>query len=67
MALAARAAGVPAIAVCGQRKLTPGQLAGIGITQAYALTDLRPDLRACIEEAADILQTTTTRIAKEWL
>lgn len=67
VALAARAVGVPVIAVCGQRKLTPGQLAAIGITKAYALTDIRPEVRACIEEAADILQTTTTRIAKDWL
>lgn len=67
VALAARAAGVPVIAVCGQRKLTPAQLAAIGITKAYALTDIRPEVRACIEEAADILQTTTTRIAEDWL
>ncbi|MGP4033714.1 glycerate kinase [Pseudarthrobacter sp. 1C304] len=67
VALAARAAGIPAIAVCGQRKLTPGQLADIGITQAYALTETRPDVRVCIEEAATILQSTTTRIAKDWL
>ena len=65
--LAARAAGVPAIAVCGQRKLTPEQLAGIGITQAYALTDIKPDIPTCIEEAADILQTITSRIAEDWL
>ncbi len=67
VALAARSAGIPAIAVCGQHKLTPEQLASIGLAQAYALTDIRQDVRACIEEAADILQTTSTRIAKDWL
>ncbi|MCB5292696.1 glycerate kinase [Arthrobacter sp. SO3] len=67
VALAARAAGVPAIAVCGQRKLTPGQLEGIGIAQAYALTDIRTDVRECMDEAADILQSTTIRIAEDWL
>ena len=67
VALAARSAGVPAIAVCGQRKITPEQLAGIGLAQAYALTDIRQDVRACIDEAADILKTTSTRIAEDWL
>ncbi|MEO5779803.1 MAG: glycerate kinase [Arthrobacter oryzae] len=67
VALAARAAGVPVIAVCGQSKLTPEQLAGIGIAQAYALTDIQQDVRACIEEAADILQTATAAIAEDWL
>lgn len=67
VALAARAAGVPVVAVCGQRKLTPEQLTGIGIAQAYALTDIRQDVRACIEEAPDFLQATSTRIAEDWL
>lgn len=61
----ARAAGVPAIAVCGRTTLDPATLAEAGFTAAYALTDLEPDPATCMREAAALLQQTGTRIAHD--
>jgi glycerate kinase len=42
VAAAARAAGVPVIAVAGRSLLTPADLEATGIRAAYALTDIEP-------------------------
>jgi glycerate kinase len=56
VAAAARARGVPVVAVCGRNSLVPERLREAGIEHAFALTDLQPDLQRCIENAADLLE-----------
>ncbi|HEX8498291.1 MAG TPA: glycerate kinase [Actinomycetales bacterium] len=63
VAAAARAAGVPCVAVCGQRRLDPAALSAAGIVAAYALTDVEPDVRRCIEAPGPLLEQLGRRIA----
>lgn len=55
VAAAARAAGVPVVAICGRNQLGEEALRAAGITAAYALTDLEPDTERCIADAARLL------------
>ena len=61
--VAARSAGIPVVAVCGQNTLTIEQLRGAGIRAAYALTDLEPDVDRCMKHAASLLEELGARIA----
>lgn len=67
VARAARAAGVPVVAVAGQVSLSPEQLRAAGIVAAYALSDLEPDLRRSMRDAAALLERVGARLAEEWL
>ncbi|NEA30286.1 glycerate kinase [Streptomyces sp. SID13031] len=60
---AARAAGVPVVAVCGVNTLGADQLLQAGIAKAYALTDLEPDVRRCIADPVPLLRQLGERIA----
>ncbi|MDO5711775.1 MAG: glycerate kinase [Micrococcales bacterium] len=55
VAAAARAAGVPVVAVCGRSLLSAEQAAGSGIERVYALTDLEPDPAVCMRDAGRLL------------
>ncbi len=69
VARAARAAGIPVVALAGRVAVDEAQLHGAGIDCAYALTDIEPDVPTCIEQAgpllerraADLLQDTRRR------
>lgn len=65
VARAAWDAGVPAVAVCGQGLLGRDELAGIGIRQAYALTDFEPDIKRCMSNAAALLTEAGKLLAQE--
>ncbi|MCA1693575.1 MAG: glycerate kinase [Actinobacteria bacterium] len=65
VAAAALAARVPVVAVCGQRALDDAQLSGLGIAQAYALTDIEPDVQRCQREAGRLLEELGSRIAAQ--
>ena len=67
VANAAARAGVPVVAVAGRLQLSPPQLHQAGISAAYALTDLEPDLDRCIANASSLLRRLGARIAQEWL
>jgi glycerate kinase len=67
VASAARRAGVPVVAVAGRRQLSPSQLHEAGISAAYALTDIEPDLDRCIANASGLLRQLGAQIAQEWL
>jgi glycerate kinase len=67
VAAAARAAGVPVVAVCGRNTLPAARLRGAGIAAAYALTDLEPDLRRCIRDGVGLLGRLGARIAGDHL
>ncbi|MQA60631.1 MAG: glycerate kinase [Actinophytocola sp.] len=63
---AARAAGVPVLAVAGRCVLSAATLTEAGFSGAFALTDIEPDAERCIAEAGPLLERLATeRIAKE--
>ncbi len=63
VAAAARAAGIPVVAVCGRNVLDAGRLAAVGIEAAYALADIEPDLDRCLAEGDRLLADLGERIA----
>ena len=68
----ARAAGfhdppVPVVAVSGACSLSKAQLRAVGITAAYALTSIEPDISRSIAEAGRLTEELAARIAAEWL
>lgn len=67
VAAAASAKGIPVVAVCGRTTLEPRRLRAAGITTAYALTDLEPDVERCMTDAAPLLERLGERIAAEHL
>jgi glycerate 2-kinase len=67
VATAAAAVGVPVVAMCGRSLLTVDRLRGAGIQQAYALTDIEPDLQRCLAEAGPLLEQRARALARDWL
>jgi glycerate kinase len=66
-AAAAHQPPVPVIAVAGRCALSPDQLRAAGISAAYALTDIEPDVTQCMANAGPLIERLTERIAAEWL
>ena len=60
VAQAARAAGVPVVALVGRLDVSADQLRGVGIHAAHALMDLAPDEATAVRDAAGLL----TRLAE---
>ncbi|GAB3856923.1 glycerate kinase [Nocardioides maradonensis] len=67
VAAAARAAGVPVVAVCGVNHLDDARLRAAGIGAAYALTDVEPDLQRCLTDGGPLLERLGAQIAAEHL
>lgn len=67
VARAAATAGVRVVAVAGRLQLSPPELRAAGISAAYALTDLEPDLDRCIANASPLLRKVGAQIATDWL
>jgi glycerate kinase len=67
VAAAARAAGVPVVAVCGRNQLSVDALNAVGISAAYALTDIEPDVARCLAEPAQLLVRLGELIATDHL
>lgn len=65
VASAARAAGVRCVAVCGQNRLSPTELAAAGIAAVYCLSDVEPDLHACQVNAGPLVQRLGARLAAQ--
>ncbi|GAB95518.1 glycerate kinase [Kineosphaera limosa] len=65
VAAAARAQGIPVVAVCGRSLLTAQQAADSGIEQVYALTDLEPDPSVCMRDAGRLLTDLAERVGRE--
>ncbi|MBV9383520.1 MAG: glycerate kinase [Streptosporangiaceae bacterium] len=59
--------GIPVVAVAGVCSLTPDELREIGISAAYALTGIEPDVRRCREIPGVLLERLAARIAADWL
>jgi glycerate 2-kinase len=67
VAAAARAAGIPVVAVAGRSLLSPSELEPAGILAAYALTDIEPDPERCMAEAGPLLERLAERVAADWM
>jgi glycerate kinase len=67
VAAAAVAAGIPVVTVSGRLDLGPEQLAQAGVRQAYALSDIEPDLARCLAEPGPLLERLAQRLAQDWL
>ena len=67
VAAAAVAAGIPVVTVSGRLALGPEQLAAAGVKQAYALTDIEPDLARCLAEPGPLLERLARKLAEDWL
>jgi glycerate kinase len=67
VAAAARAAGIPAVAVAGRSLLAPADLEAAGILAAYALTDLEPDPDRCMTDAGPLLERLAAKVAHDWV
>jgi glycerate 2-kinase len=67
VAQAAAVPGIPVVAVCGICSLTPAELHAAGISQAYALTDIEPDIDRCRTNPGPLLEALATQIATDWL
>jgi glycerate 2-kinase len=67
VAAAARAAGVPTVAVAGRNTLPAEALSSAGIARAYALSDLEDDPERSMREPAPLLRRLAGRIAADWL
>ena len=65
VAQAARAGGIPVLAVCGRLALSEEALRAAGISRAYALSDLEPDLAACIANAGPLLERLAATLARD--
>jgi glycerate kinase len=63
VAAAARAHGVPVVAVAGRSSLSEQQLAAAGISACYRLSDLEPDPARSMAGAAPLLTEVGRRIA----
>jgi glycerate 2-kinase len=67
VAAAARAAGVPTVAVAGRNTLPAEALSSAGIAKAYALSDLEADPERSMREPVPLLRRLAGRIAADWL
>lgn len=67
VARASRDAGVPVVAIAGRVSLKPMDLRSAGISAAYSLADLEPELNRSIAEAGPLLEQVASKIAREWL
>ncbi len=67
VASAARAEGVPVVAVCGRNVLSEEVLHRAGITAAYALLDLESDVVHCVAEPGPLLERLGAIVAKTHL
>ncbi|MEV5169900.1 glycerate kinase [Streptomyces flaveolus] len=67
VAAAARAAGKEVVAVCGRLALPTEALLRAGISQAYPLTSVEPDVARCIADAGPILERVAARLAEDHL
>ncbi|MEU6594490.1 glycerate kinase [Streptomyces sp. NPDC046881] len=67
VAAAARAAGKEVVAVCGRLALPTEVLRRAGISEAYPLTSVEPDVATCIADAGPILERVAARIAEAHL
>ncbi|MGB3684558.1 MAG: glycerate kinase [Ornithinimicrobium sp.] len=67
VATAAGKRGIPVVAVCGRTTLSAERLADAGISAAYSLSDLEPDLQRSMAGAGPLLTRLGEQIARDHL
>ncbi|HKS48616.1 MAG TPA: glycerate kinase [Amycolatopsis sp.] len=67
IASAAKARGIPVVAVAGRVTLSQEVLTHQGFSAAYALTDIEPDLSRCLARPAELLEQLAAKVASEHL
>jgi glycerate kinase len=67
VAAAARAEGIPVVAVAGRCLLSADELAAAGIRAAYTLADLEPDLATSMRLAGELLERLARTVAADWI
>ena len=67
IASAARARGIPVVAIAGHNALAPEILARHEFSGAYGLTDIEPDVGRCMTETAALLEQLAAKVAAERL
>lgn len=67
VAAAAVAAGIPVVTVSGRLALGREQLRAAGVRQAYALSDIEPDVARCLAEPGPLLEQLARTLARDWL
>jgi glycerate kinase len=66
-AVAAHDPALPVVAVAGVCSLSPAQLRAAGITAAYPLTGIEPDVAVCCARPGPLLERVARQIAADWL
>ena len=66
-AVAARDPSIPVVAVAGRCTLTSDELRAAGISAAYTLTEIEPDITRSIAAAGPLAERLGERIAADWL
>ncbi len=66
-AAAAHTPPVPVVAVAGRCTLSAAELRAAGISAAYAVADIEPDLDRCIANAGPLVERLAERVAADWL
>ncbi|HEY5394040.1 MAG TPA: glycerate kinase [Trebonia sp.] len=66
-AAAAHTPPVPVVAVAGRCTLSPDELRAVGISAAYAVTDIESDPDRCMTNAGPLVERLAERIAADWL
>ncbi|MFE3702140.1 glycerate kinase, partial [Nocardia tengchongensis] len=67
VAAAARAAGVPVVAVCGRNTLPPERSRAAGFAAVYSLIEIEPDEQRCLSAGLMLLQQLGVRVADDYL
>ncbi|WP_458688219.1 glycerate kinase [Nocardia tengchongensis] len=67
VAAAARAAGVPVVAVCGRNTLPPERFRAAGFAAVYSLIEIEPDEQRCLSAGLMLLQQLGVRVADDYL
>ncbi|MGR0161214.1 glycerate kinase [Paenarthrobacter nitroguajacolicus] len=62
---AARAAGIPIVAVCGRTTLTDAQISTAGFQTVYSLTGIEDDIEKCINHAGTLMEELGAIIAND--
>lgn len=65
VARAAKAAGVPVIALCGRALLSAEEVAQTGLDAIYQLVDLEPDRTVCMRDADRLLRELAAQAARD--
>jgi glycerate kinase len=67
VAVRARAAGVPCLALAGVVALAPDRLSVGRFTAAHALTEVEPDVARCRSEPERLLAELAARVVPRWV